>query len=137
MVISEFYIRLDMKIAQIHPAKLVKQFPFWLAIISGALVAIYITLLYKGNDTAQLGMSALFLLAVISLLWDNRHSFQFRGSLFARTVGVLILLFTLGNSVLAVQEISQNEGLVEIPFCEFTLFWLLLALAYLLLALRA
>jgi cyanoexosortase A len=55
---------------------LTKEPQFWLVALLAGLAAIYMTLVWRSGDTAHLGMSGLFWLAMASLLWDRRHQIQ-------------------------------------------------------------
>jgi cyanoexosortase A len=71
---------------------------FWLTAVGAAFAAIYLTLLDRSGDEAHFGMSALFLFAVGSLLWDKREHLKFESSVLASAVGVFILGLVLWRS---------------------------------------
>ncbi|MGB3514358.1 MAG: cyanoexosortase A [Microcoleaceae cyanobacterium] len=80
-----------MKATQIAPDKLIKNSPFWLLAITSGLVAIYMTALWKSDDSAHLGMSALFFLGVGSMIWERRHKLNLESETIPTILGILII----------------------------------------------
>jgi cyanoexosortase A len=87
-----------MKATQIAPDKLIKNSPFWLLGITSGLLAIYLTALWKSDDSAHLGMSALFFLAVGSMIWERRDKLNLESETVPTIVGLLIIGGLLFNS---------------------------------------
>ncbi len=75
-----------------------KNSSFWLLAIAAGLVTINMTLLGKVGDTAHLGMSALFWLAVASLLWEKRYSLSLKSEFLPTLVGTAFIAWVLFNS---------------------------------------
>ncbi len=76
-------------IRQLQPSQ------FLLVAVAAALVAIYMTLLSKAGDTAHLGMSGLFWLAIGSLIWEKRHKLILESSILPSLVGILLIAIVL------------------------------------------
>lgn len=74
-----------------------KDVRFWLLALAATQAAVYLTILWKVDDSAHLGMSLLFLAAVVSLVGDKHQMQQL--SLSSRPIptllGGLILAFVL------------------------------------------
>jgi cyanoexosortase A len=87
-----------MKEIQTNSLMLLWQPYFWLTAVGAAFVAIYLTLLDQSGDEAHFGMSALFLFAVGSLLWERRKQLQLDSNLLAIIVGIVILGWVLWQS---------------------------------------
>ncbi len=78
--------------------KSVKTPSFWLLAIAAGLVAINLTLFWKMGNVAHAGMSALFWLAIASMLWDKRHDLQLESNLPATLLGALLIIWVLSIS---------------------------------------
>lgn len=87
-----------MKASQIAPDKLIKNSSFWLLAITSGLIAIYITALWKSDDSAHLGMSGLFFLGVGSMIWERRDELNLESETIPTILGVLIIGGLLLNS---------------------------------------
>ena len=87
-----------MKATHLALLKLLKIPPFLLLGIAAGLVAINLTLVWKARDIGHLGMSALFWLAVASLLWEKRHSLSIESGIFPSLLGALLIAWVLLNS---------------------------------------
>ncbi|MDJ0554555.1 MAG: cyanoexosortase A [Microcoleaceae cyanobacterium MO_207.B10] len=87
-----------MKATQIAPDKLIKNLLFWLLAITSGLVTIYITALWKSDDSAHLGMSALFFLAIGSMIWERRYKLNLESETIPTILGLLIIGGLLFNS---------------------------------------
>ena len=74
-----------------YPA-IIKISGYLLASIIGLISTTYASLLWKVGDVAHLGMSALFGLAVGSLVWEKRHSFKAESHSSAVLLGTFIIL---------------------------------------------
>lgn len=70
---------------------------FWLFILTGSLTTIYITLLWRANDTAHLGMSALFFVAVYMVMEEKISNLVLKSDRISQILGLLIIVFTLCN----------------------------------------
>jgi cyanoexosortase A len=60
--------------------------------LMGLIAAIYGSLLWQADDSAHLGMSALFGLAIGTMLWEKRHSFHAASHLFPLLLGSTLVL---------------------------------------------
>ncbi|MEM6400111.1 MAG: cyanoexosortase A [Cyanobacteria bacterium P01_D01_bin.116] len=88
-----------MNITEIAPLKLIKDIRYWLLGIFGGLEAIYLTLVWKADDTGHLGMSLLFLFAVGSLIWEKRDTLKFESEVVPSIVGIGLIGWVLWESV--------------------------------------
>ncbi|MDM9379967.1 cyanoexosortase A [Chlorogloeopsis sp. ULAP01] len=88
-----------MIVTNIILARLLRYSKFWLLGIVTILIVIYISLLLRIGDIAHLGMSALFLITVASLVWEKRHSLHLKSEIFSSIVGALLIVFFFGKSV--------------------------------------
>ena len=87
-----------MNITNIASPKLFKDTRYWLLGIAAGLQAIYLTLVWKADDTGHLGMSLLFLFAVGSLTWEKRDSLKFESEMLSGIVGVGLISWVLWQS---------------------------------------
>ena len=87
-----------MKAIYPHSIRHLKKSSFWLLAIAAGLVTINMTLLGKVGDTAHLGMSALFWLAVASLLWEKRYSLSLKSEFLPTLVGTAFIAWVLIHS---------------------------------------
>ncbi|ELS00169.1 cyanoexosortase A [Gloeocapsa sp. PCC 73106] len=84
-----------MKIASNLPEDIFQKPYFWILLIASALFAIYFTLLWRADDVAHMGMSALFLLAAGSLIWERKETLIFKTTPLAIATAVVIIGLTL------------------------------------------
>lgn len=75
-----------------------KKIQFWLLGLMVALVAIYVALTWKSGDIAHLGMSVLFWLPVVSLLWEKRYSLNLKSEVSSKVIGILFIASALFTS---------------------------------------
>ncbi|MBE9006339.1 cyanoexosortase A [Fortiea sp. LEGE XX443] len=68
---------------------------WWLLGISGGLVAILLTVIWKADDNSHLGMSVLALFAVASLIGDKKHKLNLESDIFSSVIGALIISIVL------------------------------------------
>jgi hypothetical protein len=71
---------------------------FWLLGLLAVLVTIHLTLTMRTGDTPRAGISILFYLAVASLLWEKRHSFNLKTRVFPSLLGTLLITGVLIKS---------------------------------------
>lgn len=64
---------------------------FWLLVMAGNLIAIYVALVWRSGDTAHLGMSVLFGAAAGSLLWENRQALVLGSSVLDKAIGLTLI----------------------------------------------
>lgn len=112
-----------MKAIQLTPVRPLKHSEYWLLAISAGLFAIYMTLTWKAGDTAQLGMSGLFWLAVASSLWGKRDSLKLESGILPSLLGALLIALVLWqgatiNTMTLTNETVQSKApfLRVIPF---------------------
>ena len=89
---------IKMKVIYFPSIKHFSNFPFWLVAIATSLVTINLTLLGKLGDTAHLGMSALFWLAVASLLWEKRSKLKLKSKFLPTLIGFSLIAWVLIKS---------------------------------------
>jgi hypothetical protein len=80
-----------MKATRLIEIKPLKNIQFWLLGIGAGLTAIILTLSWKSGDIAHVGMSVVFLLAVVSLLEDKHHYLSLESGIFPSTIGGLLI----------------------------------------------
>jgi cyanoexosortase A len=68
---------------------------FWILFIATALFTIYFGVLWKADDVAHLGMSALFLFAVGSLIWERKENLTFKAQPIAIVIACILIVITL------------------------------------------
>ncbi len=88
-----------MKATSLVSVGTLKNSKFWLLAIATGLIAIHLTLTSRGNDASLLGSSALFWLAVSSLLWSKRDALSLDSSFFSSFWGVLLIALVLLKSI--------------------------------------
>lgn len=77
------------------PEDIFKKPYFWILVIAAALFTIYFGLLWKAEDVAHLGMSALFVLGAGSLIWDRKESLSFKTNPIAIGVAIALIVAIL------------------------------------------
>lgn len=106
---------------------------FWLLALAAGLTAIYLTLVWRADDTAHLGMSGLFLLAVGSLLWDRRSNLSFTGNRTSTLVGTVLVGVVLwaSNFLVNSDALSKSSGNLEFYLLRLSPFFAALGVALL------
>ncbi len=94
-----------MKTAQ-FAIKPLKNTQLWLLGIGGGLIAILLSITWRSGDPSHLGMSILFLLAVVSMVNDKHKSLTLESSIFPSFLGGLIIAFVLWQSTTLVNSKS-------------------------------
>ncbi len=92
---------------------------FWLLVLTATLATIYLALLWRANDTAHLGMSILFFVAVYMVMEEQRSHLNltiFNSDLISQIVGGLIILWTLFNLPLSPEKDVFDPVLRLSPF---------------------
>lgn len=95
-----------------HALKPLTKSSFWLLGIAVGLTTIYKTLLWRSGDRAHLGMSILFGLAVVSLLWDKRRSLNLESDPISIGLGTLLMSWILWQST----DLIADNTLRILPF---------------------
>lgn len=75
-----------------------KQRWFWACVLGATLSAIYFTLVWKADDTAQLGMSLLFFACVFSLIKDRSENLNLKSDWFSITFSIVLIAWVLLKS---------------------------------------
>lgn len=76
-----------------------KNFKYWLLGIASGLVAIHLTLTWRAEDSSLWGVSALFWIAVGSLLWSKRDTLNLDSDVFSSLCGTLLISVVLVKSI--------------------------------------
>jgi cyanoexosortase A len=87
-----------MKVNSLSAIKPLKNIQFWLLGIGAGLIAIILTLSWRSGDPSHVGMSALFFLAVASMLGDKQKSLIGESEIFSSGLGALLIAFVLWQS---------------------------------------
>ena len=76
-----------------------KNFKFWLLGIATGLIAIHLTLTSRGNDASLLGTSALFWMAVLSIVWSKRDDLSLDSGVLSSFWGILLIVLVVLKSI--------------------------------------
>ncbi len=77
-----------------------KNTQFWLLAIAGSLIAIHLNLIWRSDpNLTGASLSVLGWGAVLSLLWEKRHTFSFKSDVLSSFFGLLLIAFVLVRSV--------------------------------------
>ncbi|MGL5081614.1 MAG: cyanoexosortase A [Microcoleaceae cyanobacterium] len=76
-----------------------KTSPFWLLTIGSGLIAIHVTLAWRGDNLNVLGAGILFWVTVASMIWQRRYSLKLESSAIASGVGLVIISLILLRSL--------------------------------------
>jgi len=72
---------------------------FWLLAIAGGLIAVHLSLSWRlSGDFNRMSISVLCWGAVLSLLWEKRHTLSLKSGIFSSTLALLIITFFLLRS---------------------------------------
>lgn len=72
---------------------------FWLLAIAGALIAVHLSLIWRfSEDLSEFSMGILCWGAVLSLLWEKRHTLTIESDVFSSLLGLLLIGFVLFRS---------------------------------------
>lgn len=88
-----------MKFTNLVSITYLKTSKFWLLGIVTGLIAIHLTLTWRAEDSSLWGISTLFWLAVGSMLWSKRHTFNLDSSLFSTGLGTILMAIVLLKSI--------------------------------------
>ncbi|NER84722.1 MAG: cyanoexosortase A [Leptolyngbya sp. SIO1D8] len=87
-----------------------KHFQYIPLAVLATLLSIYMGLLWRYDDTAHLGMSALFILATGMLLWEQRQTKQLTPNHRGLLLGIFGIVLTLGLSRFLFQQQAIVPG---------------------------
>lgn len=76
-----------------------KDFKFWLLGIATGLIVIQLTLTSRANDASLLGTSALFWIAVSSIVWSKRNVLSLDSGVISSFWGILLIVLVLLKSI--------------------------------------
>lgn len=88
-----------MKATSLISIRHLKNFQFWLLGIATSLIAIHLTLTSRANDASLLGTSALFWVAIWSMLWSKRETLSLDSGFFSSFCGILLIVLILLKSI--------------------------------------
>ncbi|OKH37899.1 cyanoexosortase A [[Phormidium ambiguum] IAM M-71] len=88
-----------MKTTNLISFKSLQTSKFWLLGITSGLIAIHLTLTWRAEDSSLWGVSALFWLAVGSMLWSKRETLNLESSAIASTLGTILVALVLVKSI--------------------------------------
>ena len=90
-----------MKANSLAEIKPLQNAQFWLLAIAGGLIATHLSLSWRhDSDLSHLSMSILCWGAVLSLLWEKRHTLKLESDVFSSFLGVLLIAFVLVRTLL-------------------------------------
>ena len=73
---------------------------FWLLAIASALLAMHLTLNWRfGSNSSQLSVGCLGAIAILSFLWEKRHTLTIKTSIFSSGLGFLLIAWILVRSL--------------------------------------
>jgi cyanoexosortase A len=105
---------MNMKATSLNSLKPLQNTEFWLLAIAGGLIAVHLSLSWRLDaNLSQLSISVLGWGAVLSLLWDKRHTFKLQSDVFSSLLGLLLIAFVLLRSL----SVTQIDSVFELsPF---------------------
>jgi cyanoexosortase A len=80
-----------MKATNFATLKQLKYPQFWLLGIGAGLIAIHLTLTWKGGNSSLFGNSILYWAAILSQVWEKRHSLTFKSGIFSSILGLVMI----------------------------------------------
>jgi hypothetical protein len=93
-----------------------KNAQFWLLAIATSLIAIHLTLAWKGEYSSLFGTSFLFWAAVSSLVWDKRHNLNLESGILPSFLGILLITIPLIKSASLTYTSHQSCSLWVLPY---------------------
>lgn len=99
-----------MRITNNLPTDILQKPYFWILFIATALFTIYFGLLWKADDVAHLGMSALFIFGIGSLIWDRKEKLTFKAQPVAIVIACILIVITLYGLTLNV-AVNGDESI--------------------------
>ncbi|MEM6398773.1 MAG: cyanoexosortase A [Cyanobacteria bacterium P01_D01_bin.116] len=94
--------------------KLLKDTRYWLLGIAAGLQIICLTLVWKADDTGHLGMSVLFLFAILNLIWEKHHTLKFESKVVPSIVGMALIGWVLWESA----NLADGNIMRLLPFAS-------------------
>lgn len=88
-----------MKVTNLVYVEYLKTSKFWLLAIISGLIAIHLTLTWRAEDSSLWGVSALFWMAVGSMLWSKRNSLNLESGFVSSTLGTIIIALVLLKTI--------------------------------------
>lgn len=98
-----------MEVQKVEIGKLTKNYGFWMVVLLSALIVINLTVFWKMDDVAHVGMSGLYWMAVYSILWDRKKELKFKTQWLPCVIGVILIIWNLyiSRSIPASKEINM------------------------------
>ncbi len=91
---------MNMKATSLNSLKPLQNTEFWLLAIAGGLIAVHVSLSWRlTTNLSQMSISVLGWGAVLSLLWDKRHTLKLESDVFSSLLGILLIAFVLLRSL--------------------------------------
>ena len=88
-----------MKVTSLASVKPLQNTQFWLLAIAGGLIAIHLSLNWRlTGNIDRLSISVLGWGAVLSLVWEKRHTLRLESDIFSSLLGLLLIAFVLLRS---------------------------------------
>ncbi len=85
-----------MKATSLTSVRPLKTPQFWLLAIAGGLIAVHLSLIWRlSGDFSRVSISLVYWGAVLSLLWDKRHTLSLKSDIFSSLLGLLFIAFVL------------------------------------------
>ncbi|WP_353258938.1 cyanoexosortase A [Prochlorothrix hollandica] len=124
-----------MQLTNSSPLELARQPYVWLLALAGLVSSVYLSLLWRIEDVAHLGMSGLFLMAAASLIWDRRSSLTLHSHWLPSSLGAGLVLLSLGYShyLVGLDSAHFSTEIINLSFfaCRLSPFISLLGVALL------
>nr|WP_017655599.1 cyanoexosortase A [Fortiea contorta] len=76
----------------------VKNDQFWLLAIGASLIAINLTLIWRGNQVNLFSISCLFWMAISLLIWERRQQLNLESDILSSILGILVIAFVFFRS---------------------------------------
>lgn len=94
---------MNMKATSLTSLKPLQNTEFWLLAIAGGLIAVHVSLLWRLTTNLSLvSMNVLSWGALLSLLWDKRHTLKLESDVFSSLLGLLLIGFVILRSMFVV-----------------------------------
>lgn len=87
---------------------------YYLLGLIASLFSVYLALVWRVGELTHLGMSGLFLLAALTLIWENAPNYRYRHDRIASVTAVILIGWVLWQSTVIVNEFQLQLRLI--PF---------------------
>lgn len=93
-----------MKAIQPNTKTIIQNHQFLLLVLAGSISGIFISTLWKTNDSNFLAASVVYLASVASSIWEKRDKLTLESGFFATLCGLLLIALVFFNSLFAINS---------------------------------